>query len=57
MTIKELRASLGMTIVEFSQALGIPRRTLENWEYGMRPMPDYMMKLIECYCRHELKHD
>lgn len=50
MTIKELRASLGLTMRELSEVLGIPRRTLENWEYGTRPMPDYMMRLIEFYC-------
>lgn len=47
MTIKELRKAAGMTQVGFSTYFKIPKRTLENWEEGIRNPPAYLLDLIE----------
>lgn len=46
MTIKEARTKAGMTQKEVSDLLGIPLRTIENWETGQRKCPDYVERLI-----------
>lgn len=46
MTIKEAREAKGISRAELSRALGIPKRTLENWDAGTRKPPDWLVKLI-----------
>jgi len=46
MTIKEIRASTGLSQQKFCDALGIPRRTLQDWEYGINPCAPYLVELI-----------
>lgn len=46
MEIKEMRMKLGMTQEEFGRMLGIPRRTIQNWEIGQRKCPEYVISLI-----------
>lgn len=46
MNIKELRAKTGMTQTEFGKWLGIPMRTIQNWENGQRSAPEYVVELI-----------
>lgn len=53
MTLKEIRKALGMTQTEFGAFLGIPMRTIQNWEAGTRQCPPYVLRLIEYYCKHE----
>ncbi len=50
---KQIRKDLGMNRTEFSQYMGIPLRTLEEWEAGRRTMPDYVLRLIAYYIRME----
>ena len=50
-TLKGIRELLGMNRTQFSQYMGIPLRTLEEWEAGRRNMPDYVLKLISYYVR------
>ena len=38
---------------EFSQYMGIPLRTLEEWEAGRRMMPEYVLRLIAYFTRME----
>ena len=46
--IKSIRLRTGLTQTEFGQRLGgIPLRTIQNWEYGARKCPDYLLGLIE----------
>ena len=45
--IKQLRESIGLTRKEFSEHVGIPVRTLEDWEAGRRTPPEYIPRLIE----------
>lgn len=51
--LKKIREDLGMNRTEFSQYMGIPLRTLEEWEAGRRMMPDYVFRLIAYYTRME----
>ena len=47
--IKQLRAKLKMNRTEFSKEIGIPLRTLEEWESGNRKMPDYQVRMLVYY--------
>ncbi len=49
--LKKIRAELGLNRTEFSHYIGIPLRTLEEWEAGRRQMPDYVLRLISYYTR------
>ena len=51
--LKKIREDLGMNRTEFSQYMGIPLRTLEEWEAGRRTMPDYVLRLIAYFTRME----
>lgn len=44
--IKETRTELGMTQKAVSDLLGIPRRTIEDWEAEKRKCPDYVERLV-----------
>ena len=41
-----IRNQSGMNRKEFSDWLGIPYRTMQEWELGRRVMPDYVLRLI-----------
>lgn len=45
-TLKRMRELTEMNRREFSDYMGIPLRTLEEWEAGRRKMPDYVLRLI-----------
>ena len=51
--IRELRESIGLTRKEFSAHVGIPVRTLEDWEAGRRTPPEYIPRLIEYQLKYE----
>lgn len=51
--LKKIRNDLGMNRTEFSRYIGIPLRTLEEWEAGRRQMPDYVLRLLSYYIRME----
>ena len=44
--IKGVREYSGMSRPKFADWLGIPYRTLQEWELGRRQMPDYVLRLI-----------
>ena len=46
MSIKEARERAGLTREELSIWLGIPYRTLQNWETGSRKCTEYVERLI-----------
>ncbi len=52
-TAKELRRSTGLSQARFAALLGIPKRSIENWESQKSCCPDYVLKLIEYYLKHE----
>ena len=43
---KMIRTQSGMNRKDFSAWLGIPYRTMQEWELGRRQMPDYVLRLI-----------
>lgn len=51
--IRELRDSVGLTRKEFSEHVGIPVRTLEDWEAGRRTPPEYIPRLIAYQLKYE----
>ncbi len=51
--LRELRKLAGMNRREFSDYMGIPLRTIEEWEAGRRKMPDYVLRLISYRVRIE----
>ncbi|RKM56122.1 helix-turn-helix domain-containing protein [Butyrivibrio sp. CB08] len=51
--LKGVREDLNLNRKEFSEYMGIPLRTLEEWEAGRRKMPDYVLRLIAYYTRIE----
>lgn len=53
MIIKELRQKYGMTQQAFADYLGIPKRTIENWEQGFSEPAEYVVKLIEFRLEHK----
>lgn len=61
MTVKELRELSGMGRAEFAEYFGLPYRTLQNWELGLRECPEYLVDLMryklhnEGLLREELK--
>lgn len=53
----ELRESTGMNRMEFSEYLGIPYRTMQDWERETRVMPGYVFALIEYKVQNEFGPD
>lgn len=46
MTIKEAREELNLTQKQVFEMVGVPVRTLQNWEAGIRVCPEYVERLI-----------
>lgn len=42
----ELRITTGLNRKEFAEHLKIPYRTMQDWELGNNPMPEYVYRLI-----------
>lgn len=57
MTSIEIRAMLGVSRAEFSRRYGIPVRTLENWDAGVRVPPEWVLKLLERVVRWDAETD
>ena len=51
--IKGLRENIGLSRKEFSEHVGIPVRTLEDWEAGRRTPPEYIPRLIAYQLKYE----
>jgi DNA-binding transcriptional regulator YiaG len=45
--IKELREKYELTQAKLSELYGIPKRSIENWEAGVRKPPAYVETLLE----------
>mgnify|MGYP000579980385 FL=1 len=46
MNIEEARKKMSMSRKDVSRKLGIPYRSLENWEKGLNKCPDYVERLV-----------
>lgn len=44
--IKEARVAAGLSQQRMSDVMGIPRRTIENWEAGVNDPPEYVERLV-----------
>lgn len=51
--IRELREQTGMTRKDFAVHMGIPLRTMEDWEAGRRRPPEYIPRLMSYQLRYE----
>ena len=50
--VADLRAFVGLTQVDFAQALGISVRTLQGWEQGRRRPDGPSIALLRIAARH-----
>lgn len=53
MNFKELRQRSGMNKTQFGKYFGIPYRTVQNWELGLRECPAYLLDLMEYKLKNE----
>ena len=51
--IIEIRKEAGLSRKDFSEHLGIPLRTIEDWEAGRRTPPEYIPRLIKYQIEYE----
>ena len=51
--IKRIREQTGLSRKDFSIHIGIPLRTIEDWEAGRRRPPEYIPRLIEYQIKYE----
>ena len=51
--IRILREKTGLYRKDFSIHIGIPLRTVEDWEAGRRRPPEYVPRLIEYQLKYE----
>lgn len=54
-TVKEIRQSTGLSQQKFCDLLNIPKRTLQDWEQGLRQCPEYVVELIAYRVKHDRK--
>ena len=52
---KAIREQSGMNRKDFSDWLGIPYRTMQEWELGRRVMPEYVLRLVAYKVANEKK--
>ncbi len=54
-TIKDIRQSTGLSQSKFCELLNIPKRTLQDWEQGLRQCPEYVVELIAYRVKNDRK--
>ena len=54
-TIKEIRRYTGLSQSKFAKKYGIPNRSIENWEAGVRSCPDYLISLLARAVKEDFK--
>ena len=54
---ERIRRILGISRAEFSRRYHIPIRTLEEWEYGNRIPPQYVMELLERCVQEDARNE
>jgi len=53
---KMIRHESGMSRKDFAEWLGIPYRTMQEWELERRAMPEYVLRLIAYKVYNEKKN-
>lgn len=56
MGVKEIRNLTNLSQEAFSKKYHIPRRTLQDWEYGKRECPIYVLELLEFKVKYDLEN-
>lgn len=51
--LKQIRSETGMSQKRFADYFKIPIRTYEDWERGVRKMPEYLLRLMAYKLRAE----
>ena len=51
--IRKIREQTGLSRKDFSIHIGIPLRTIEDWEAGRRRPPEYIPRLIKYQIKYE----
>ena len=51
--IRKIREQTGLSRKDFSIHIGIPLRTIEDWEAGRRRPPEYIPRLIDYQLKYE----
>ncbi len=51
----KIREKSGMSRPDFARWLGVPYRTMQEWELGRRAMPEYVLRLIAYKVYNELE--
>ena len=54
--LKRIRSETGMSQRKFAGYFKIPLRTYEDWERGIRKMPEYLLRLMVYKLKVELSH-
>lgn len=44
--LKKAREQVGWSQAKFADYFGVPKRTYQDWEYGKRNMPAYLLRLM-----------
>lgn len=44
--LKMARGKMGVSQAKFADYFGVPKRTYQDWEYGTRKMPEYLLQLM-----------
>lgn len=52
---RKLRKEHGLTQQSLADLLGIPKRTIENWETGVNIPAEYIINLIQFRLEHKTK--
>ena len=50
----EYRKKLQLSQVEFSEIYHIPKKTIQNWEQGVKLPPEYVFELLEERLKRDL---
>ena len=53
--VVSLRKETGMNRKEFAEWMGIPYRTMQDWELGISKAPDYVYDLARYKVKNELE--
>ena len=51
----KIREKSGMSRPDFAKWLGVPYRTMQEWELGRRAMPEYVLRLIAYKVYNEME--
>lgn len=55
--VLRLRLFVGMTQEEFSRYVGVPKRTIEDWETGKRNIKPYVLKALTGLVKYDALRD